>query len=70
MIMSNEKYLIESMEHTPPGATDKVWWRPDRRGYTNKVAEAGRYSKAEAEEIVKDAGADNEKMWKESEVQT
>ena len=41
-------YGIWSYEH-------QQWWAPDRRGYTPDVHEAGRYTEAEAEEIV--AGA-------------
>jgi hypothetical protein len=41
----NDLFLIWSMEH---GA----WWRPGRVGYTEKLADAGQYSRAEACEIV------------------
>ena len=37
-------YLIWSNEH-------RLWWRPESAGYTRKLAEAGRYTKAEALEI-------------------
>ena len=37
------RYLIWSWEHD-------AWWRPARRGYTEDVAEAGRYTEAEAAE--------------------
>jgi hypothetical protein len=38
-------YLVWSNKH---GA----WWRPGHRGYTNSLHEAGRYTQAEAQEIV------------------
>ena len=41
-------WLIWSEEH---GA----WWRAHRVGYTRLLAEAGRYEKAQAEEIVTQA---------------
>lgn len=43
-----DKYLIWSNEH-------RAWWGPSRSGYTVSVAEAGRYTKETAEEIVEDA---------------
>lgn len=39
------QYLIWSYEH------DR-WWRPGGHGYTTELAEAGRYSRAEAARIV------------------
>ena len=41
-------YVIWSIEHT-------AWWRPGRCGYTEVLAEAGRYSRAEAHAILVDA---------------
>lgn len=41
-------YLIYSFEHD-------AWWRPDRRGYTRNIDEAGRYSATEAGAIMQDA---------------
>jgi hypothetical protein len=41
-------WLIWSNEH---GA----WWKPGRNGYTRELAQAGRYGKAEADEIVAQA---------------
>jgi hypothetical protein len=38
-------YLIWSYEHN-------AWWKPNQRGYTKNIAEAGRYTLAEAGEIV------------------
>lgn len=32
-----------------------MWWRPERRGYTAFIEEAGRYPRDEAESIVRDA---------------
>jgi hypothetical protein len=45
---TEERYVIWSEEH---GA----WWAPNRLGYTRQLSQAGRYSKAEADEIVTDA---------------
>lgn len=42
------EYLIWSIEH---GA----WWRPNRCGYTLRVQDAGRYTREDAAQIVKDA---------------
>jgi len=38
-------YVIWSFEH-------RAWWRPARAGYTEELAEAGRYNPVEAGEIV------------------
>lgn len=46
--MSAPKYLIWSNQHYS-------WWRADKRGYTQRIEEAGRYERAEAERIVADA---------------
>ena len=48
---SDNTFLIWSNQH---GA----WWRPLRRGYTQIIDEAGRYSAAEAEAIVKQCTLD------------
>ena len=48
MSSTRPEFLIWSIEHT-------AWWRPGRCGYTRKLAEAGRYSRAEAADIVEDA---------------
>ncbi len=47
-MMPDTVYLIWSIEH---GA----WWRPDRRGYTRHLDEAGRYPHVDALEILDDA---------------
>ena len=39
--MSEIKYLLWSNKH-------QMWWRPDARGYTGDIVEAGRYTKAAA----------------------
>jgi hypothetical protein len=44
----NGKWLIWSMEHGR-------WWRPDSAGYTKLRSEAGRYSFADALDIVHNA---------------
>ena len=41
-------YLIWSNEH-------RMWWKPARRGYTEGLALAGRYTREEALQICKDA---------------
>ena len=46
-------YLIWSNQHGQ-------WWRPAKRGYTSIIDEAGRYSRAEAEAIVRDATCDGQ----------
>lgn len=48
--MSNTRYVIWSFEH------DR-WWKPGRMGYTLTLADAGVYSLAEAEVIVREANA-------------
>lgn len=35
-----------------------MWWRADRRGYTQVIDEAGRYTRAEADAIVKSSTCD------------
>lgn len=49
------RYLILCKERANGIA---VWWRPDRRGYTNNVDAAGRYSKEEADSIAGIRGED------------
>jgi len=46
-------WLIYSNEH---GA----WWKPDSRGYTRSIDEAGRYTEEEARDICNEAGLNNE----------
>lgn len=41
-------FLIWSIEHT-------AWWKPGWDGYTTAIAEAGHYTEAEADEILKRA---------------
>jgi hypothetical protein len=45
------EFLIWSNQHG-------MWWRPNRRGYTQIIDEAGRYSADEAEAIVRQATVD------------
>lgn len=35
-----------------------LWWKPNRRGYTRRLDEAGVYSRREAEQIQKIRGTD------------
>lgn len=44
-------YLVWSNQHA-------LWWRPRSAGYTPVIEEAGRYSRAEAEDIVRKATLD------------
>ena len=47
-----ERYYIIDLERTIKN--DRVYyWKAARRGYTTDLAEAGLYSKAEAEDLVK-----------------
>ena len=46
--MSDRLFVIWSIEHD-------AWWAPERIGYTRELHEAGRYTQAEAAEIVKRA---------------
>jgi hypothetical protein len=46
--MSTGKYLIWSHDHS-------AWWRAGRCGYTRHIAAAGRYERAEAIEICREA---------------
>lgn len=41
-------WLVFSHEHS-------AWWRPARRGYTDRTSRAGRYTEAEAREICENA---------------
>ena len=41
-------WIVWSNEH-------RAFWRPERRGYTQRIEQAGRYTKAEAETICKGA---------------
>lgn len=45
------EYLIWSIEHT-------AWWAPARLGYTTDLQQAGRYTHADAAQIVKQANGD------------
>ena len=46
--MEKIKWLVWSIEHN-------AWWRPDHKGYTTFLPDAGVYSYKEALDIVKDA---------------
>lgn len=57
------------MEHTHGDTI--TWWKPNSRGYTVDLEQAGEYSKEQAEAIVSGAnfgGKLNEKMWKVEDV--
>jgi hypothetical protein len=43
--MSEIAYLLWSNKHS-------MWWRPDSRGYTENMEEAGRYARDEAVNLV------------------
>lgn len=46
--MLHDQYLVWSEEHGR-------WWRPAAQGYTSSIAEAGIYSKQQADMICRDA---------------
>lgn len=46
--MSEPMFLIWSNQHAQ-------WWRPNKRGYTQWIEEAGRYPQAVAQALVEDA---------------
>jgi len=46
--MHDDAFYIWSMEH-------QAWWRPGERGYSERLAGAGRYPRADATRIVQDA---------------
>lgn len=48
-----ERFYIWSKQPEEIGDCEVVWWRPNWRGYTTSLADAGQYSKEEAEEIVR-----------------
>ncbi|WIM97812.1 hypothetical protein ACTOB_001366 [Actinoplanes oblitus] len=53
-----DSYLVWSNQKT-------MWWRPRNSGYTQYIEEAGRYTRAEAEEIVRKATVDGQlKHWR------
>ena len=51
--MPDTPLLIWSFKH-------RMWWGPNRRGYTPDAAQAGRYSPAAAGDIVVGTGIPNE----------
>jgi len=48
MTDQDDDVVIWSVEH-------EGWWRPNRLGYTDTLADAGRYTREDADEIVEDA---------------
>lgn len=50
MPLYEQKYRIWSFEHD-------MWWKPNRRGYTQNIGKAGIYSAEEARAICDDANA-------------
>jgi len=48
-------FLIWSKVH-------RMWWRAERQGYTPHLEEAGRYSRAEAGDIVTGSGIPGEQV--------
>lgn len=57
--MDERIYLIWSIEHNS-------WWRPDHRGYTRDLNEAGEYREEEAFKIVRDANINEEDIPREA----
>lgn len=67
----DNKYLIETLEHNRSNGILRMFWGPDRTGYTYSAGEAGLYEKEEAEQIVRKANAYNsvkERMLKATDV--
>jgi hypothetical protein len=60
-------YLIECIEHWRKGEP-RLWWRPESKGYTWNVEEAGRYSEGEAASICTTIRSRDERMWPEADV--
>lgn len=52
-LMERPEWLVWSNQHGQ-------WWRGGRAGYTQYIEEAGRYSRAEAEAIVRQATVDGQ----------
>jgi hypothetical protein len=48
--MNEIRYLIWSEEH-------QAWWRANATGYTRSIYQAGRFTQAQAHDIVKSANA-------------
>jgi hypothetical protein len=51
----NEEALLEPGKYLIWAGREQAWWGPARNGYTNDLAEAGRYSRAEAIDICRKA---------------
>lgn len=51
-----ELYYIYCAERSHQTA---YWWRPGRCGYTANLDEAGLYSKADADQILRDSGGED-----------
>ncbi|MCP4573269.1 MAG: hypothetical protein GY838_13020 [bacterium] len=49
--MSERKYLILSVKHSPGWDAAALWWGASRSGYYSALEAAGRYTEAEAKEI-------------------
>ena len=56
------EYVIWSFEH-------RAWWAADRIGYTRELAQAGRYTPHEAEQIVTEAAPGYEECMPEDDAQ-
>jgi hypothetical protein len=54
--MTMKEYLILDRSRTQYVC---VWWKPNRRGYTHYLAEAGRYTAQEAAEIINEPMVDD-----------
>lgn len=53
-------HMIESIHHAT--GQNKMWWRQNECGYTENIAEAGRYTEVEAARICERSPGRN-KMW-------
>lgn len=50
MTVATDTYLVYTTTEEGHGGV-YLWWRPNRAGYTRFIGEAGRYTRAEAEQI-------------------
>ena len=46
------QFYVLSVKYRNPPISPLIWWGPNRRGYVEELADAGKYSEAEADDIV------------------
>lgn len=49
-MVTSKMYYIMSLKHTKPEDNMVLWWRPECKGYTYYIDEAGIYPEAEIKE--------------------